>query len=547
MDKQSSTIHLQRLKQLDAYFGTEATVVDSQTLAEIMSCSTRNVAKIMKNLNELGWITWIPGKGRGNKTQLKIEGSFHERLCSVLKGYVANGELSEASRYADIFKYGNVFKQHLPEWLTDVSDDNVYSDELISLIPYCLPRCHPKDMTDRNAGVFVNAMFDTLIKYDAKNNEFTPHLAHQFYQEGLTYYFRIRPDVYFHNGELVTPQHIKQNLTAHQNNNSVAHQLYANIASIHINCQWVEVTLEKNDPMFLHTLADIHAAIYLDNPAEPDYPYGTGAYYWEYRNQDHWSLLKNLQYFGTHGVLKRADFWHVISSKKTSVGHLFEFEDVEDTKDSRDRHYATMGTKTLCISHRLDLNARSAIQEFVQHVLHKFYAEQKKLTHTVLPSRTSQIAATTEPPRPHELPSQFRVLELKQDPLQLLWYELRNTGVQIEFVASIRDADIWIDNFLFGSDVVLDHYYWLLLSQAAEHMLTPFRQRQWLTEFQQATCSKSEFLNRIEDQYLKERRLVPLWIKSIAYKSHQTLRGTKVDSLGMMTLTDIWFDKRNSQ
>ncbi|PMO58419.1 hypothetical protein BCT07_11805 [Vibrio breoganii] len=61
--------------------------LDTQTLARVMSCSTRNVAKTMKNLADLGWIKWQPGRGRGIKTQLHIVHSFHYVLSSAIKSY----------------------------------------------------------------------------------------------------------------------------------------------------------------------------------------------------------------------------------------------------------------------------------------------------------------------------------------------------------------------------------------------------------------------------------------------------------------------------
>lgn len=544
MEKPSSTIHLQRLKQLDAYFGTEASRVDSQTLADVMSCSTRNVAKIMKTLNELGWIRWVPGKGRGNKTQLQILSSFHDRICTVLKSYVADGELNEASRYADIFKYGNVFKQHLPEWLADISEDKECSDELVSLVPYNLPSCHPMNMTDRHAGIYVTAMFDTLIKLNTNTGAFEPHLAHQFYQEGLTYYFRIRPDIYFHNGELLTPEHVKQNLVAHMDERSVAHQLYASIKDVQVNRQWVEVTLSYNDPIFLHAIADVHASIFLDNPTEEEYPYGTGAYHWEHRSKDHWSLVKNAQYFAVHGVLKRADFWHVTTSNKTSVGHLFEFEHIDEIANKADRSYSTMGTKALCFSHRLDFDSRVALSAFTKQILNKHYSSDRELTSTILPDRSVPKPNSTEELNAADIPAKLRVYSENQETIQMLWIELQNIGTSIEYVESVSEADLWVNNFLFGADVLLDHYYWLMLSESASNMITPFKQRQWITEFQQVQHAKGSFLQDIENRYLEEKRLVPLWVKSVAFKSHDSLRGTDVDSLGMMNLCNIWFDKR---
>ncbi|GAM63572.1 hypothetical protein JCM19232_2552 [Vibrio ishigakensis] len=203
-----------------------------------------------------------------------------------------------------------------------------------------------------------------------------------------------------------------------------------------------------------------------------------------------------------------------------------------------------MGTKALCFSHRLDFNTRLALSAFTKQVLQKHYTNDRELTSTILPNRKVRELESNDLLNMGDIPTKLKVHVQNQEPIQLLWIELVNAGISIEYVETVAEADIWVNNFLFGADVLLDHYYWLMLSESASNMITPFKQRQWITEFHQTRASKSAFLNDIEDRYLEEKRLVPLWVKSVAFKSHDTLRGTDVDSLGMMNLCNIWFDKR---
>ncbi|MPW36566.1 SgrR family transcriptional regulator [Vibrio sp. B1Z05] len=544
-EKTSSTIHLNRLKQLDRFFGTESTIVDSQTLAQVMSCSTRNVAKTMKNLRELGWIDWIPGRGRGIKTQLQVKRSFHEVLCDVIKDYVAKGELNEASRYADIFQYQTVFKQHLPDWIAELSSGSDRSDELVSLVPYTLPLCHPMYMQDRHAGMYVTVLFDTLIKFDDATQTFQPHLAHQFYQEGLTYYFRIRPDVYFHNGVLLSPEHVKSSLLAHTEESVLANELYQCIKEIEIDMQWVSITLNYDDPIFLHTLADIHAAIFLDNPSEPEYPYGSGPYYWGNRKTDHWSLQKNTQYFAQHGILRKADFWHVLRTNKTSIGHLFEYEEL-DTKfqEKEGIHTSQLGTKSLCLSHRLDNNSRNAIARVCRQVLLSHYQETHNLCcYLFQPSKTPLCINDNDSELKVALPHSIKILAHNHQDFHHMWHRFTELGVQIEYVEELSKAELWINDFLVGQDSILDHYYWMLLSEPAVNLLTPFKRQQWQSEVQK-NDNIQDILLQLERRYIEQNRIVPLWTKSISFKSHQSLRGTDVNGLGFMNLSTIWFDHR---
>ncbi|TKI05725.1 SgrR family transcriptional regulator, partial [Bacillus wiedmannii] len=41
-----------------------------QNISETLFCTERNSKLIIKKLEELRWITWFPGRGRGNRSKL---------------------------------------------------------------------------------------------------------------------------------------------------------------------------------------------------------------------------------------------------------------------------------------------------------------------------------------------------------------------------------------------------------------------------------------------------------------------------------------------
>ncbi len=44
--------------------------VTVQMIAETLFCTERNSKLIIKKLDELNWIAWFPGRGRGNRSKL---------------------------------------------------------------------------------------------------------------------------------------------------------------------------------------------------------------------------------------------------------------------------------------------------------------------------------------------------------------------------------------------------------------------------------------------------------------------------------------------
>ncbi|MCW8347374.1 SgrR family transcriptional regulator [Vibrio sp. ZSDZ65] len=559
MDKSGNVIQLQRLKQLEQRFHLTRAIVDKNQLSDVFVCSTRNVTKIMNNLASLGWVEWHPGKGRGNKSTLLILCSFQDLLTEQLKIMIQNGGLNEAFKYATIFHYQHIFKQKLPEWLKVYSDDLERSDELNGLVGYSLPPCHPMTMTELQSGIYVNAMFDTLIRFNSVSDTFIPHLAHQFYQSNNTYFFRIRPDVYFHNGELLTPEHVKSHmikLTKHT-------PLFTSVKSVSVNKRWLEVTLHHDDPIFLHALADIHCSVYLDNERDPEFPFGTGCYRWETRLPEHWSLIKNEQYFGVHGILKRADFWVADSnmtdqleqnniSVQTEVAMHSEKERQAHSK--RTTHYRLKGCQAVCIAHHVPVHVREQLASRLKRTSHQHFSTSQS---TQLSCQnlfgddfnTSTYLATSDLDSNEHSALRGETITYwnnENSALAAMLESLSSTGATLKPTNELSEADVWLNDYLFGHDILLDQFYWLLANKMTEQLLPPVLHKQWKDAIAHSSHLSQLFLD-IEEVCKQKHFIVPLWGKTVSFTTHESLRGESTDSLGLMNLSDLWFDKRDHQ
>ncbi|MCL9776123.1 SgrR family transcriptional regulator [Vibrio methylphosphonaticus] len=567
MDKSGNLIQLQRLKQLEQRFNLTRATVDKNELSDVFVCSTRNVTKIMNNLTSLGWIAWSPGKGRGNKSTLLILRSFQDLLTEQLKIMIQNGGLNEAFNYANIFHYQHIFKQKLPEWLTIYSDDLERSDELIGLVGYALPPCHPMTMTELQSGIYVNALFDTLIRFDSVTDTFTPHLAHQFYQSNNTYFFRIRPDVYFHNGELLTPEHVKSHmikLTKHT-------PLFASVKSVSVNKRWLEVTLHHDDPIFLHALADIHCGVYLDNERDPEFPFGTGCYRWDTRLPEHWSLIKNEQYFGVHGILKRADFWVTDSDindqlEQSNISVQTEVATSNNTSNNtsnkkglqahsqRITHYRLKGCQAVCIAHHVPDDVREQLASRLKRPSHQHGSTSQSTQRSCQTLFGDDLDKSAYLATCDQYLDEHPALEGEtitywnngNSALPAVLESLITTGVVLKPSNELSNADVWLNDYLFGHDILLDQFYWLLAHKMTDHLLPPVLHKQWKDAIANASDLPQLFLG-IEEICKQKHFIVPLWGKTVSFTTHESLRGQSTDSLGLMNLSHLWFDKRDHQ
>ncbi|MFA0440365.1 hypothetical protein BCU70_19565 [Vibrio sp. 10N.286.49.C2] len=555
MSSIATTIHFQRLKQLEARFGLERVVVDKALLAEVLVCSNRNVANIMKSLSALLWVEWKPGLGRGNKSTLMIMHSFETLLIDRLQLMITTGGLSEACQFAERFHFQHVFKRNLPEWLKLYSDDIDRPDELVALVSYSLPSCHPRTMTNLNAGLYVNAMFDTLIQFDSTTHSFVPHLAHEFHETETGFAFRIRPDVYFHNGELLTPEHVEHHLKRLQSKASLNASVFSGMKHVRVNKRWVEVELLHQSPLLLHALADIHSSVYLDNMSEPSFPFGTGSYRWETRAHERWSLVKNDRYFGTHGILKRAQFWTVDDSNREQCGHVIEYDGAhvdlqQDGANNLITHSKLTGCQALCIHSMLAFEIRELLAKVVTQGI-ATQTPERSLCGTLFGDDHVYLAIVAADkhqslqgaPETSLAGQEVSYWAHQAESLSGILDSLRDAGVQLVAVNERNSAMIWLNDYLFGQDRLLDQYYWLLDSEVAQYLLPSVLRNQWMDEVLYSD-NLAQLFKEIENQCKQKRFIVPLGEISIAFKAHPSLRGHSVDSIGLMRLSGLWLDKR---
>jgi hypothetical protein len=73
--------------------------VSLDELASILYCSTRNVKRILSNMQEDGLIYWKPGGGRGHRSKLLFRCSLEEALTTHIDALLHRGAFKEAIRW----------------------------------------------------------------------------------------------------------------------------------------------------------------------------------------------------------------------------------------------------------------------------------------------------------------------------------------------------------------------------------------------------------------------------------------------------------------
>lgn len=301
--------------------------VTLEELAGLLYCSERNVKLILKKMSEQGWIAWTPGRGRGNRSTLRLLTPSGLLLMEEAKQYVRDGNVKSAMELINLRGFPQTLKEEFLEWLSgyfgyqEVGDREKRLDTL--RLPYYSPilSLDPAEMLFAKDLHLVKQIFDTLVRFDPKDRSMKPHLAHFWESDasGKIWTFYLRKGIRFHHGRELTSEDVvytverlkKREHTA--TNGWLAQPILRAVA---VTPYTVRVELADTNYMFLHYVSAAGLSILprdvYGSSASGDvgrYPIGTGPF----RLTRHEAFVCVLDaypdYFLERALLDRVEIW----------------------------------------------------------------------------------------------------------------------------------------------------------------------------------------------------------------------------------------------
>jgi SgrR family transcriptional regulator len=144
-------------------------------LADVFHCTGRNVNLILRKMEELNWIEWNPGRGRGNRSQLAFQIPAEELVMQSAKELVQKGDIREAFGRLDEYAHIPFLKEKFMQWLDTHFGfrPEVSNRKTIDTLrfPYSKPvHClDPIGMVYVVESHLIKHFFDTLIRFDTKS------------------------------------------------------------------------------------------------------------------------------------------------------------------------------------------------------------------------------------------------------------------------------------------------------------------------------------------------------------------------------------------
>ena len=307
-------ICLRRLSQLlNHYNHSQFYQVSLDELETVFATSRRNTSNILKMLDNYGWIRWLPGRGRGKASTLKVMISMHQALYRTIHHEISTGNFDAIPKYLETYKTSAA--SALSQAMIEAAQENQNANSLIiSQYPW-VNELNPSVTYRYSELQVIRSIYDTLFTIDS-NGQLTPHLACDYQTDGKYIYIWLRPDIKSHDGLMLEEQDVILTLSELVTTEGPVKRLFQQVAKISFDStrQAICIELIQENPLFIYSLATANASIasrrHKTFSDQRNVAIGTGPFRLDYWEKDKIVMKKHHHYFAKKALLDQITLSH---------------------------------------------------------------------------------------------------------------------------------------------------------------------------------------------------------------------------------------------
>ncbi|MCM3737221.1 SgrR family transcriptional regulator [Bacillus cytotoxicus] len=558
--------------------------ISLQDISKVLYCTDRNSKFTIKKLEEMQWISWFPGRGRGNRSKIAFLQDPATLIYEKGKELVKQGEIKSGKvfiqTYAEHFPYiieqfqiwiDTLFGYHIehsPQGRIDVLRLNMRIRPITCL--------DPMYVTLRSECHIVKHVCDTLVHYNEMTNEIEPRLA--FYWEYDHTYkiwtFYLRKGVHFHNQKPFTANDVKYTFNRFLSTKDNPYRwMLQDIERIHIVDEYtIEIHLQSENELFLHILGEEHCSIISESPVIEANQYllnGTGPFKLV-KNDDTLLILEvNSLYYRERPFLDRIELWYSQFIKNhsgyelllASLQHDRQSIQNETSKLEANVTYITLNTKKQGPMQHMAF--RKAIKLIINgtKMLNDLKGERGEIATNLLLGKNSEISEESS------IKELVKISGYRGETLYLYTFQeddhvedshwiqraCAKYGIKIElsFLDAhellapwiIQEADLIHDSATISENVELSYLYLLLTTNSFLHQHSSFNLNEKLKRVfkEQNRSIRIQLLGEIEQGLLENIHIIPLYRNYMTIHTHETIQNVAINSQGWIDFYHIWF------
>ncbi|KGP73792.1 ABC transporter substrate-binding protein [Pontibacillus yanchengensis] len=344
-----------------------------QELEDIWYCSTKNVKRILHELEAQERLVYQPGRGRGNPSTLQFLSPFQSEVDHYVKNCLHYDQLDKAAQLLRL----PIPKSWIAKSSSDIrkmfgyQSDTASKDILHAFITRDVMTLDPLRVAISFEAHLLEQLGDALLTYDAQHDVIRPHIAHR-YEVDETYQvwtFHLRKSVQFHHREELTSRDVEATLIRVQQGPISTSWMTQEI--VNIECQGpykIVITLSKPNPFFARYMASSNLCILpADTPFDEYEWIGTGPFFMKERTEHKLVLEAFDSYFKERPLLDEVHFYKV----SPEVADVVNFTiDSPDLSEPQSKHEIETGFRFLTFNFQQDnIVQQPDFREAIFHLL----------------------------------------------------------------------------------------------------------------------------------------------------------------------------------
>ncbi|WP_263703940.1 SgrR family transcriptional regulator [Bacillus thuringiensis] len=551
--------------------------VTVQMIAETFFCTERNSKLIIKKLEELRWIAWFPGRGRGNRSKLIFKKQPMTLILERGKELTKKGDVKSGISFVE--RYSLQFplvKKEYEAWMDSIFGHKIERtsegrrDVLRLQVQMNLDiALDPVYATMRSECHMVKHIFDTLVYVNEETNSIEPRLAFQWEYDDAkkVWTFYLRKGVRLHNGNRLTAHHVIHSLKRFTKARNNPHAwMLQHVESFRAVDEFVvEIQLHTENRMFLHMLSAEQCSIVKEDEAGNFI--GTGPFILQEKNTHLFALEAHDLYYRERPFLDRIELLNVEQNVNTyDVLVKAQYKDKENLNKelSRLESNVTYVTCNLVKEGPMqDELFRKALCKIIHgdKIVQELGGERGEVAKKLILANESivdideDIESLIKRSTYHSEVLQLYTFTGRDHVEDAQWIQkecakygirLENNFLEIEDlleISTIQKADIMHDSATISERIEDSLLYMFLTKNSFIHGQSSVDFHKSLSPYfkQEQVEKRVTLLRDIEETLLRQIQVIPLYRNKQQVTSHEKVQNIMINSQGWIDFYRIWF------
>ncbi len=524
-----------------------------EEISETLQLSLKQTTRYLKKWNEEGWMSFTPGRGRGNVSTLtwikNVEEAFEEEAMK----HIDQDSVAGSSKYL-MYDWSTDTKLRLMnKFHTKLGFIRESKDKLIVPKRHPFFSIHPLEAADVLSAHLVANVFNRLVSITEKG-DIQAEIAHSWDVSSDRLRLYLRKDISFHDGSLLTARDVVDCLDRVRTHSHYK-KLWAPIENIEIKAPHViDIHHPRGCSYTLQMLSMMYASIYKENKGRI---LGTGSFSLEENRDEKTTLAAFKDHFRERPLLDTVEFVQVPQDFKGMYQSHHEQHDTSSVEVESDSGF---GIVVMNATRDSDIQ-RKEVRDYLHWIIAKNrhtimdYEPRATANDRSILAGQDQHMTICEVDKPvFSAPLVIRganhtakttqwledIFEKENIPVDLQWFSFKDTLTR---QPKTLDVDLFIHGEIFEANQNFSFYHFLMngFSPLLHILENSEKWRRTLEDYPHTPFIQWTGLNmKVERMLMEESIMIPLYYEKRFIPFSSDIMNIEIKHFGYVDFSKLW-------